>query len=722
MSKKRKTSAGAPPWRLLVVSTLLFLGSVGLLGLLWLSRGLPPLEQLERYTPTLSSRVFDSHERLIGEFYQEKRSHVDLDQVPKHLVDALIATEDRRFRRHWGIDLTRILGALWVDIIHLSYKQGASTITQQLARNLYLNQDKNLVRKLREVLTAIQIERYYSKDEILEMYLTQTYFGHGAYGIQRASRRYFEKDVDQCTLAESALLVGLLKAPGNYSPFFEPEACLGRRNLVLRLMEEQDLITPEQRELATAEPLTDVKYVNNETGLKAPYFSERVRMELEPVLYKMGLDLYRDGLVVYTTLDLELQEIAERVMEPWLARQDTLARRSFLRSDWAIFHRRGNPKITTRELERLKEDKEYTERILRENVHVQGAFVALDPRNGAVRAMVGGRDFRDSEFNRATMAKRQPGSAFKPILYISALEQGYGPSTQLPNQDVVVVDDKGENWAPQNYDDSRGGPTTLREGLRMSYNLVAVRLLMDLVPPAKVEETARRLGITSALDLNYTLALGSSAVSPLELAGAYAAMANKGIWCSPYNVERVTDNKGKVVYRHRPGSREALDAGVAYIITDMLKTAINRGTGSAARWRYGFRLPAGGKTGTTNGFTDAWFAGYTPQLASTLWIGLDDPRYNLGDGQSGGTAALPPLGDDHGRGPGPGHSHRPGLSHARIGGGTGPVPRDDAEGGADVSGARSGAVPARARAPGDLPRTQTGLLTADPGTHAPGTA
>lgn len=409
MTKKKAEAAAAPPWRLLVISFLLFLASLGLLFTLWLFRGLPPLEQLERYTPTLSSRVFDSKDRLIGEFYQERRSHVDLDLVPRHLVDALIATEDRRFRRHWGIDLTRILGALWVDIIHLSYKQGASTITQQLARNLYLNQDKNLVRKLREVLTAIQIERYYSKDEILEMYLTQTYFGHGAYGIQRASRRYFEKDVDQCTLAESALLVGLLKAPGNYSPFFEPEACLGRRNLVLRLMQDQGLITEAEREAAVAEPLTEVTYQNNETGLKAPYFSERVRMELEPVLHRMGLDLYRDGLTVYTTLDLELQEIAERVLEPWMARQDTLARRSFLRSDWATFHRRTDPKITTKELERLKEDKEYRERILRENVHVQDGFVSIDPRSGAVRAMVGGRDFRESEFNRVTQARRQPG-------------------------------------------------------------------------------------------------------------------------------------------------------------------------------------------------------------------------------------------------------------------------------------------------------------------------
>ncbi|MCB1047826.1 MAG: PBP1A family penicillin-binding protein [Calditrichaeota bacterium] len=642
MTGRITSKVGRHPWLLLALASAFFIVSSGALFLLWLSRGLPSLETLERYTPTLSSRVYDIHDNLIGEFYQERRSHVDLEKVPPELVQALIATEDRRFREHWGIDLNRIVGAIWVDLTHLSYKQGASTITQQLARNLYLNQDKNVVRKLREILTAIQIERAYSKDEILEMYLTQTYFGHGAYGVQRAALRYFDKDIEDCDLAECALLVGLLKAPGNYSPFFEPEAGLRRRNLVLQLMAGQDLITPDQLKQASASPLTEVSYVNNDTGLKAPYFSERVRNELEPLLHRMDLDLYRDGLNIHTTLDLRLQELAEKALEPWLARQDTLARAAFLKTEWADHLRRETPGISDSRIAALRQDKAYVQEVLNSTINVQAAFVALDPHSGAIRAMVGGRDFSKSEYNRATQARRQPGSAFKPILYIAALEQGYAPSTRLLNQDVVVEESDGTQWTPQNYDDSRGGLTTLREGLRMSYNLVAVRLLMDLVPPRRVAETASRIGISAPLELNYTLALGSSGISPLELTSAYACMANQGIWCRPFDVESVTDSKGKLVYRNRPLSKDALSPGVAYLITDMLKTTIDHGTGGPARWRYGFTLPAGGKTGTTNAYTDAWFVGYTPQLAAAVWVGNDDPRYALGKGQSGGAAALPP--------------------------------------------------------------------------------
>ncbi len=622
-------------------SALLFLLSLAALLLLWLARDLPPLEQLERYRPLLSSQVYASGGEPLGEFFEEKRSFVPLSRIPPHLVDALIATEDRRFRSHWGIDPQRVVAALLVDIRQMSYVQGASTITQQLARNLYLSSEKSITRKLREMLTAIQIERAYSKDEILEMYLTQAYFGHGAYGVQLASRRYFGRDVSEIRLHEAAMLVGLLKAPANYSPFFREEAARRRRATVLRLMEQDGRITQEQRQRAEASPLTDREYTAHEAGLKAPYFSENVRIELGELQEKLGVDIYRDGLRIHTTLDLAVQQHADSVMQGWLPLLDESARASFLEHDWEDWHWMTDSTWTRAELDSLKEDSLYVEELLRERLHAQGALVALDPSSGAVRAMIGGREFEDSKYNRVTQSRRQPGSAFKPVLYMTAIENGYGPSTRVLNQDVVVEESDGRRWTPQNYDDSRGGLTTLREGLQFSYNLVSVRLLMEIVPPRLVVEMARRLGITTRIETDYTMALGSSGVLPIELVSAYACIANHGVWTQPYSIERIEDRRGNLIYQHRARSRVAVSEGVAAITSDMLRTVIDRGSGGSARWKYKFNAPAAGKTGTTNLYTDAWFVGYTPRLAMGVWVGMDNPLYRLGEGQSGGRAALP---------------------------------------------------------------------------------
>jgi penicillin-binding protein 1A len=629
------------PWLFWLLSLSALLFSLSLVGLQWLARDLPSLEELERYRPMLSSRLWSADGEKLGEFFQQKRVQVPLEEVSPWLLNALLATEDRRFHQHWGVDLRRILAALWVDVKSMAFVQGASTLTQQLARNLYLSREKSIVRKLREILTAIEIERHYSKDEILEMYLTQAYFGHGAYGVQQASRRYFDCTAAELGPAQAALLVALLKAPAAYSPWFEPERAQRRRDTVLQLMVSAGELSVAQQAEARGEPLTGRDYESHDTAFLAPYFSEVVRQELEVLGARLGFDIYRDGLEIHTTLDLRMQAIADSAVAAHLPGLDDAARASFLRKDWVDWHRMTDPGIDDLRLRQLKADSTYVEALLADRLRVQPGFVALDPGSGALLALVGGRDFGESKFNRAVQARRQPGSAFKPFLYAAALDNGYPPSMRLLNQDVVVVESDGRRWTPQNYDDSRGGPTTLREGLKKSYNLISVRLLMEVVPPTLVARYAHQMGITTPIETDYTMALGSSGVIPLELVSAYACLANDGIRCEPYAVAEIRDREGHLIYRHRPRSREVLSAGTAAILTDMLATVINEGTGGSARWKYGFRAPAAGKTGTTNGFTDAWFVGYTPTLASGVWIGNDNPLYSLGEWQSGGKAALP---------------------------------------------------------------------------------
>jgi penicillin-binding protein 1A len=609
--------------------------------LMYLSRDLPSLQELERYRPMLSSKLYSAEGDLLGEFFQQKRVQVPLEEISPWLVKALIATEDRRFKNHWGIDLRRMVKAALVDIFSMSYAQGASTLTQQLARNLYLTREKSIARKLKEMLTAIQIERSYSKNEILEMYLTQSYFGHGAYGAQLASRRYFGKPASELTCPEAAMLVGLLKAPRHYSPYMEPDASLRRRNVVLRSLFAVGDIDAAQLKIARETPLECQVYDEVKTKFLAPYFSEYVRQQLTDLEAKLGFDIYRDGLEIKTTLSLQMQGLAEEFTYARLAEQDAAAKASFLANDWEEWHGMTDSTLTAERIEELKHDSLYVADLLGERLKVQPALVALDPVSGAVLSMIGGRDFEESKFNRAVQAKRQPGSAFKPFMYVTAIDNGYPPSYQVMNQDVVVEEADGRRWTPQNYDDSRGGLTTLREGLRKSYNLVSVRLLMDIVPPDLVARYAHEMGISTPIATDYTMALGSSGVYPIELVSAYACLANGGMHYTPYSIEEIRDREGHLIYSHPKSSREVLSAGTAAIMTDMLRTVIDRGTGGSARWKWGFHAPAAGKTGTTNGFTDAWFVGFTPTLACGVWLGMDNPLYSLGEWQSGGKAALP---------------------------------------------------------------------------------
>ena len=598
---------------------LLFL-FLGILYFLYLIQGMPSLKELENINPALVTRIYSDDGKLIHELFTYKRIYVPYDKIPPHTIQALLATEDREFFRHWGINIKRIPKALLVDLLSMSFRQGFSTITMQLARNLYTKKigfRKNINRKLREILTAIQIERTYSKKEILEMYLNMAYFGHGAYGVESAARRYFGKHASELTPDESAILIALLKSPAYYSPINHPDKAKQRRNLVLHNMLECHYLTPEQYDSLSALPV----HANpqEEYSKIAPYFTEYVRLQLNKMQDSLGVNVYEDGLNVYTTLNTTIQACMDSAVREFL------------------------PKLqeqVTKNLLRWKRQKHIPDSVFEKKSKVQLAFVAIDHHNGHILAMVGGRNFAESKFNRAVQARRQPGSAFKPFLYTAAIDNGYPPTFKLLNQPVVVYNPDGSRWDPENFTKKFGGLTTLRDGLRKSINLIAVRLILEIGPEAVVEY-AHRMGIQTPLRPFPSLAVGSSEVIPLQLVSAYSVFANQGIRVKPIAITRIEDRYGNVLYEAHPQKQEVLSRATAYIMTNLLEDVVNRGTGGSIRWKYHFYAPAAGKTGTTNDYTDAWFVGFTPHLTAGVWVGLDDPELKLGPGQTGAHAALP---------------------------------------------------------------------------------
>ena len=602
---------------------------------------LPPLEQLEEYSPRLITKVVSADGEVIKEFYTQRRVYVPLEQMPQYLAQAVLATEDRRFYNHWGVDGIRLIKAILVDISTFSKKQGASTITQQLARNLYFTHKQTLGRKLKELITAIQIERHYSKREILEMYLTQTYFGGGAYGIQAAAQRYFSKNVEDLTLDECALMIAVLKAPTWYSPIYRPENAERRRNLVLFNMYRWGYIDQKTFLQAKSKPLILNPSQNTEELGIAPYFTEYIRQQLEAKEEEYGFDYYHDGLTIYTTLDTRLQFIAEEAISSQLPILDKKYIESLIEKQLMPFLAAQYPDLPPDSLDSLAMDSTLVDSLLQDKLAVQVAFIALEPGTGKILAMIGGRDFEEYKFNRAIQSVRQPGSAFKPIVFLAAVDNGYPPTFRLLNQDVVIEDASGRRWTPHNYDYSRGGLTTLRDGLRHSLNLIAVRLVQEVVPPKLVIDYAGKLGISSKLDPVDAIALGSSGVIPIELTAAYSVFASDGVLAQPYGIVRIEDKNGNLIEEHQPQRKVVISEQTAYMMTNLLQTVINSGTGGSARWRFGFYRDAAGKTGTTNNYTDAWFIGYTPQICAGAWVGLDDPFMTLGKGQSGSKAALP---------------------------------------------------------------------------------
>ncbi|MBL7074467.1 PBP1A family penicillin-binding protein [candidate division KSB1 bacterium] len=642
---RRRSVKNPPPkrthhLRFVLIVLLLTIGGMVAFGLFLnhLRQDLPSLTRLEQYDPRLVTRIYSSDGEILKEIYTQRRVYVSLDQMPNVLKQAVIATEDRRFYLHWGVDLKRFFKAVLVNLSSLSYREGFSSITQQLAKMLYFTQEKTITRKLKEILTAIQIERTYSKREILEMYLTQSYFGHGAYGVQAAARTYFDKNVEDLSAEKAALLVALLKSPTHYSPFYRPEAALRRRNLILYNMYRFEYLSRDAYGLAKSMPIV-LKEAERE-GEIAPYFDEYVRQKLEVMQKKLGVNIYREGLSIYTTLDARLQRFAEEAIEDHLPELQKKVQENFIGSG-KIISVIDSSLIDSVGIDSLLADSEFVDSLIDAHATVQVAFVALNPQNGHIWAMVGGRDFAKSKFNRAVQARRQPGSAFKPFLYTAAVDNGYAPSyDELLNQDVVIIMEDGTRWTPQNYDRSRGGRTTLRVGLAKSLNLIAVHLIQEIVRPKQVIQYARRMGITTPLAPYDALALGASSVIPIEIVSAFGVFPNKGVWVKPVAILRIEDRYGNLLHENTPEQYVALSEETAYIMTDMLKSVVTEGTGGSSRWKFGFYRPCAGKTGTTNDFTDAWFIGFTPQIVAGIWVGLDDPQ-TLGEHQEGARAALP---------------------------------------------------------------------------------
>jgi len=627
----------------LIVATL---GAVVVIALIFqLAQNLPSLDQLENYDPDLITRIYSSDGEVLDELFFEKRIFVSLDQIPNNMKNAVIASEDRRFYDHWGIDSKSILRAIVVNIISLGYEQGFSSLTQQVARTLYdtIGFRKTITRKIKEIITAIQIERTYTKDEILEMYLNNVHFGHGTYGVQVAAKRYFQKDVSLLTLGESAMLVGILPAPARFSPITHPERAHYKRNVVLRVMRDEKFINKEMFLEARAIERENV-LVDQVKGV-APYFTEYVRRTMEKEDDQLGVNIYRDGLKIYTTLDTRLQTVAEKSLNDAIKNnQNKLNARLFNNEEefsqlayLGIF-----PEDTVK---MMMQGDSALYKDLRNKLLVQGAFVALDPSSGAILAMVGGRPDYHDQYNRAVQAKRQPGSVFKPIVYTTAIDNGYPVSKQLLNQPLVlrVLNSEGEweKWMPRNYDGSTSGLTSLREGIRKSVNLVAVRIVKELVPASEVTSTASRMGITTEIRAVDAIALGTSEVYLLDMVNAYSAFSNKGLLNQPFGITRVEDRYGNIIKEYFPIREEVLREESAYVMTSMLQTVLDKGTGGSARWKYNFYHPAGGKTGTTQNWTDAWFVGFSKQIAAGVWMGVDDPRVSLGEGQDGSKAALP---------------------------------------------------------------------------------
>jgi len=604
---------------------------------IYIIKGLPPLTELEHYEPKLATKIYSADGVVIKELYTQKREIVPLKDIPDNMKKALIDTEDRKFWNHWGFDLKRTVRAIFVDIVHMSKRQGASTITQQLARELYLNKKKEWSRKIREMLTAIQIERHYSKPEILQMYLNHVYYGHGAYGIKAAADYYFNKDVKDLTLDESAMLVALLRSPARYSPVRHMNRAIRRRNLVLYMILTNGDLTREQYEDAIKRPIILAQGGNKSDTDIAPYFTEWIRQKLEA---KYGMSLYTNGYKIYTTLDTRVQEAAENAVRKHLPIVQAKVVRNIL---WKHKEKDVLSKFISDpdSVKKILKNKALTDSLLREYAKVQVALIAIEPDNGHILAMIGGRDFKESKFNRAVQMKRQPGSAFKPFIYTAVIDNGYPPTYEVLNQPVVLFMPDGTRWIPHNYDHSQGGPTTLREGLRRSLNLVSARLLQEVVKPSIVVKYAHRMGIHTPLQAVDALALGTSEVKPIEIASAYSVFPDLGVHVDPIAITKIENRNGEVIQEYTPKSSEVLSATTSYIMTSMLQTVIDRGTGASARTVYHFMRPAGGKTGTTDNYTDAWFVGFTPQIATAVWVGIDDPSLTLGPGQTGAQAALP---------------------------------------------------------------------------------
>jgi penicillin-binding protein 1A len=626
--------------------------------IIYILSGLPSLEELENPKPQLASKVFTADGELLGQFYIENRIETDIDSIPPVLVDALISTEDKKFYDHWGVDFDRFFKAMFKNIITLSNRGGASTITQQLAKNLYKLKSKNessfevMVRKIREWISAIQIEKNFTKREILELYLNVSYFGRSAYGVESAAKIFFDKKAKNLNTQESALLVALLKSSVVYDPIKNPQNAMNRRNTVMLNMVQDGKLSREMYDKLKDEPITLTKEKLGKFKSIAPHFMEYVRQQMEANADKYGYNLYRDGLNIYTSIDMRMQKIANRVAAEHLKEYQAVFNKNWkwennqalLNSlvDKTIhgsdeYRSAGSEAERNRIYNKLKNNPAFIDSVKRTEAKIQIGFVVMDPHTGQIKAMVGGEN---QEFlyglNHVTQIRRQPGSSFKPFVYITAINNGYYPAYSVLNQKFDY-----NGWSPSNSDGTYSGYMTLREALANSVNVVAGRLVIsDMAPISQVLKVAKKMGINSKLNSYPSLALGAAEVTPLEIVNAYGTIANKGVYVSPVSITKIEDRNGMTIDQFMPEYSVAISEQTAAIITSMMQDVVTYGTGAGVK-RYFYR-PAAGKTGTTSEFADAWFIGFTPQLVAGVWVGFDDHRikFNGWYGQ-GARAALP---------------------------------------------------------------------------------
>ncbi len=661
---------------------------------------LPSLDSLTDYRPKIPLRVYSIEGHLIGEFGEERRALVSIDAVPEGMRDAILAAEDERFYQHGGVDYLGVLRAAMSNFASGGARQGASTITMQVARNFFLSKEKTLTRKFNEMLLAFKIEHSFSKDQILELYVNQIYLGQRAYGFAAAAQIYFGKTLDQLTIAEMAMLAGLPKAPSSFNPVVNPKRAKLRQQYVLRRMRELDFISDEEWQAADEQPLVIKRHVN-EFVVKADHFTEMVRQ----VLYERYQDdAYARGFRVYTTLSTAHQEAAYAAVRKGVSDYD---RRHGYRGAESYVELGPQPDEETFEdalqdetesgdiypalvlnaspkavkayrkggeiLELTGDGLKFAQRMLGDKApasqriqrgaiirvqkddkgqwqisqlpQVEAALVSVTPEEGAIRALVGGFDFNRNKYNHVTQALRQPGSSFKPFIYSAALEKGFTPATIINDAPLTFDTSQtgSEPWQPKNFDGRFEGPMRLRTALVKSKNLVSVRIL-QAITPRYAQDYITRFGFDAKYHPPYlTMALGAGNVTPLQMVGGYAVFANGGFRVNPYFIERIEDAKGTVVAQARParagdGAERVIDARNAFIMTSIMQDVVRMGT--AARAMQLKRTDLGGKTGTTNEFIDAWFCGFGTGLVAVTWIGFDNP-HTLGHNETGSQAALP---------------------------------------------------------------------------------
>jgi len=658
--------------------------------LLVFSTDLPQVTELERYRPSTITELYDDQSRVIGQFALQRRVIDKYDDFPKALRDAITSTEDKDFEGHWGVDIWRVFGAAYRDFTAGARAQGASTLTMQLSRNLFLSPDRNFRRKIQEVMLAIQIERRFTKPQIFTLYANQIYLGHGVYGFEAGANYYFGKKAKDLDLEEAAVLAGLPKAPNAYSPINNPERALHRRNLVLNNMLEDGKITAEEAQRAKNSPIR--LNVQGEPNSIAPYFVEDVRQYLEK---RYGSEeVHEKGLRVYTTLNIEMQRAANHAVldglaayehrHGWkgsllnvIANGESLA--TYRHVDWEgeiapgdYVHALvtgvspqyatikfghygaeiGPPEIkwtrhTSPQQFLTRGDLVYVKILelngtqsrvwLEHESGVQGALLALDNSSGDIKAMVGGRSFEESKFNRATQALRQVGSSFKPYIYTAAIDEGMTPDDTVLDAPVSFPGGPSGPWVPHNYDGKFEGVITFRRALAHSRNIPAVKVTERVGGIKTVIEYARKFGITSPLPPYLPVALGAADITLFEQTAAFTTFPNDGVRVAPRSIRKVEDHDGRVLEENYPEVKDVVSARTARVMVSMLREVVLHGTAAAAAK---MNHPLGGKTGTTNDFTDAWFIGFSPSMTCGVWVGFDEKK-TLGNKETGAVAALP---------------------------------------------------------------------------------